>query len=195
MSIDFSEELRRLRIKSGYSQQQLADLLHVDRSTLANWERGHRLPDAEMISRISDALGANVGELLRASEKSPDKPCVVVLDDERLLMMEGMAVVSEALPDAEVYGFSEPAEAVEFIKNSKVQLVFLDIEMGRISGLDVCHELLQLEPRLNVVFLTAYKQYSFDAWEAGAGGFLLKPLTVEAVKRQLTRLRYPLGGR
>ena len=73
-------------------------------------------------------------------------------------------------------------------------LVFLDIEMGTISGLEVCREMLNVNPRLNVVYLTAYRDYSFDAWSTGACGFMLKPLTVEGVREQLSRLRYPIRG-
>jgi len=44
-----------------------------------------------------------------------------------------------------------------------------------------------------VVFLTAYVEYSFDAWSTGASGFLLKPITAEAVRAQLKNLRYPFS--
>ena len=46
---------------------------------------------------------------------------------------------------------------------------------------------------MNVVFLTAYPDYSLDAWKTDAVGFLLKPLTPEGVKEQLKKLRYPLS--
>ena len=66
--------------------------------------------------------------------------------------------------------------------------------MGKSNGLDICHELLQINPRTNVIFLTSYIDYSFDAWKTGACGFLMKPLTEEKVKKQLSLLRYPFGG-
>ena len=70
-----------------------------------------------------------------------------------------------------------------------MDLAFLDIEMGKKSGLTLCSELLEINPKTNVVFLTAYEGYSLDAWSTGASGFLMKPLTVEAVQKQLPRLR------
>ena len=68
--------------------------------------------------------------------------------------------------------------------------------MGNISGLDVCRELREINPHTNVVYLTAYKEYSFDAWSTGACGFMLKPLTAEGVREQLKKLRFPFrtGG-
>jgi YesN/AraC family two-component response regulator len=47
-----------------------------------------------------------------------------------------------------------------------------------------------------VIFLTGYRDYALDAWDTGAKGFLLKPLTAESVRAQLSRikLKIPLGG-
>ena len=75
-------------------------------------------------------------------------------------------------------------------------LAFLDIELGKTSGLDLCRALLDINPRTNVIYLTAYIEYSFDAWSTGASGFMLKPLTPEGVRAQLKNLRYPFmtGG-
>ena len=66
--------------------------------------------------------------------------------------------------------------------------------MGRLSGFDLCRALLKCNPRTNVVYLTGYRDYSFDAWETGACGFLMKPLTAEAVRKQLGLLRYKIPG-
>ena len=74
MNLSFAEVLRRLRIEKGFSQQQLAEALHVDRSTVGKWETGDRVPDMTMLSRLSDRLGADVAELLRASEQGAETP-------------------------------------------------------------------------------------------------------------------------
>lgn len=64
------------------------------------------------------------------------------------------------------------------------------------NGLDLCRKLLEINPRTNVVFLTSYMEYSFNAWDTGAYGFLMKPLSKKDVEKQLTRLRFPVewGG-
>ena len=76
------------------------------------------------------------------------------------------------------------------------EMAFLDIELGTSTGLDLCRSLLEINPRTNVVYLTAYGEYSIDAWSTGASGFMLKPITVEGVQAQLKNLRHPfsLGG-
>jgi DNA-binding NarL/FixJ family response regulator len=193
MNIPFSEILRRLRIEKGFSQQQLANALHVDRSTVTKWETGDRMPDAVMISLLSDCLGVNVAELLRASKKSAERTVVIMVDDENIILRGGIPVLERAIPGAEIAAFTIPAEAVAYAKANPVSLAFLDIEMGRVSGLDVCRELLEANPRTHVVYLTAYREYSFDAWATGACGYLLKPITEDAVRNILVRLRYPIG--
>ena len=73
-------------------------------------------------------------------------------------------------------------------------IAFLDIELGRYSGLEICKKLLHIHPNTNVIYLTGYKDYSLDAWKTGACGFLLKPLTAQNVREQLSLLRHPVGG-
>ena len=147
MILPFSEALRRLRIEKGYSQQRLADALHVDRSTVTKWETGDRVPDAVMISLLSDCLGVNVAELLHASEKSAARPVVMIVDDENIILRGSVPILEKAIPDAEIAAFRIPAEAVAYAKVHPVSLAFLDIKMGRVSGLNVCRELLAVNPR------------------------------------------------
>ena len=195
MKVSFGESLRRLRMERNISQQQLGNMLHADRSTIAKWESGERMPDADMIVRLADCLSVEPGRLLlQASEKDAEKWNVMLVDDEKIILSGTLPVLSEALPEAKIHGFTDPAEATAFAGANEVQLTFLDIEMGRISGLDVCRKLMEINPRMNVVFLTAYREYALDAWETGACGFLVKPLTVEAVRQRLSALRFPMGG-
>ena len=181
-------------MERGLSQQQLADRLHVERPSVANWEAGRRVPDATLIFQIAEALGTDASVLLSAAEKSVEPPNVLLVDDESIILEGGLPILRQALPGARVFGFTKPSQAVDFVRNHPVVLAFLDIELGRVNGLELCRELIRLRPRLNVIYLTAFHEYSFDAWDTGASGFLLKPLDVEAVRRQLLRLRYPVGG-
>ena len=194
MHISFAETLRRLRLEKGISQQKLADLIHVERSTIASWETGRRLPDAVMISQLSEFFGVDVAGLLRASENSDKILTVILLDDEKIILDGELSVLKDTMPDADIHGFTEPDNAIRFAKDNKVHLAFVDIEMGRVSGLNVCRKLMEIEPHTNIIFLTAYSQYALDAWKTDACGFLEKPLSPEGIREQLSRLRYPLGG-
>jgi len=114
-----------------------------------------------------------------------------MVDDNKIVLSGGLPVLEKALPGTAVTGFTRPSAAVDFAKNHRVALAFLDIEIGKTSGLDLCRTMLEINPRTNVVFLTAYSGYSLDAWSTGASGFMLKPITLEDVQDQLKKLRYP----
>ena len=100
----------------------------------------------------------------------------------------------EALPGANGVGLASPAEAVRYFKSNPVALALLDIKIGRTNGLDLCQELLHIRPDANIAYITAYPEYSLDAWNTDACGFILKPLEVEAVRKLIPKLRRPVRG-
>lgn len=189
----FPKTLKNLRTKQGMSQQALADKMFVTRSTVARWESGTRLPDAVMITRLSEVLDVDVNRLLSAAAESEECPNVILVDDRKLILTGGLPILEEVLPHANVTGFTDAEEAVAYAKSNRVALAFLDIELRNTSGLDLCRDLLAINPHTNVVYLTAYSAYSLDAWSTGASGFMLKPITAEGVKEQLGKLRYPFA--
>lgn len=191
----FAETLKRLRTEQGLSQAQLAGQMYVTRSTVARWENGSRLPDAAMINRLAQNLGVDVNALLNAAVESDEAPNVIMVEDRRVVLAGSLPVLEKVLPNATVVGFTRPSEALEYARSNPIALAFLDIELGKTSGLELCSKLLEINPRTNVVYLTAYSEYSLDAWGTGASGFMLKPITVEGIQAQLKNLRYPFSSR
>ena len=102
-----------------------------------------------------------------------------------------MPVLEKALPNATITGFTKPSQALEYARQNRVALAFLDIEIGSASGIDLCNMLLEINPHTNIIFLTAYDEYSINAWKTEASGFLLKPITLESVRAELKKLRHP----
>ena len=194
MTTSFGETLRRLRTEKDLSQRQLAARLHMERPSVANWEAGRRMPDAATVFQIAEALGVDSSALLSAADGPGEALNVLLVDDEPVIVTGGIPVLREAMPNANIIGFTKPSQALAFLRENPVALVFLDIELGRTSGLELCREMLRLKPRTNVIYLTAFREYSFDAWETGACGFLLKPLETKTVRAQLSRLRYSVKG-
>jgi len=196
MSLLFAETIKKLRTEKGLSQRDLAERMYVTRSTVARWENGSRLPDAAMLSRLSGCLDVDAGTLLSAAMESDESPNIIMVDDRKIILTGGLPVLEDVMPDAAITGFTRPSEAIEYARAHRVALAFLDIEMGKMNGFELCHTLLEINPRTNVVYLTAYSDYAIDAWSTGASGFILKPITPEDVRFQLENLRYPfsLGG-
>lgn len=196
MNAEFSETLRKLREEKGLSQKQLGKQMFVNHSTIARWENGTRLPDAAMIFRLAKCLGVDTNTLFRLAAESEESPNVIMVEDSKVILTEGLTILGDVMPNATITGFIWPLEAIEYAKSNRIALAVLDIELGTASGLDLCRTLLEINPRTNVVFLTAYPDYSLDAWNTDACGFMVKPLTPESVREQLKKLRYPLriGG-
>lgn len=190
----FAENLQRLRMEKGYTQQQLAKLVCVDRSSIARWENGSRVPDLILLARLADCLGVAPSALLKEADLDSRMPVIIMVDDEKAILSGNMRILCETIPGAEVTGFSKPSEALRFVRFNHVDIAFLDIAMGKTSGLDLCEQMTEINPRLNVVFLTAYPEYSLRSWNTHACGFLVKPLAPEDIKKQLYKLRYPIGG-
>jgi len=193
MNFIFAETLKKLREERGLTQTQLGKQMYVNHSTIARWESGSRLPDAAMTVRLAKALGVDANELFQLAAQSEEFPTVIMVDDNDVVLADGLAVLEEVIPNATVTGFIWPKEAIEYAKANRVALAILDIELGTASGLDLCRTLLEINSLTNIVFLTAYPDYSLDAWGTEASGFLVKPLTQESVRAQLKKLRHPFS--
>lgn len=196
MSLLFAETIKKLRTERGISQREMADRLYVSRSSVARWENGSRVPDALMIARLAECLDIDIMTLLSVASESDDSPNIIMVDDSRVVLSGGLPVLEKTMPNATVIGFTRPSEALEYARSNRVALAFVDIELGKQSGMDLCRRLLEINSRTNVVFLTSYSEYSLDAWNTGASGFMLKPITPEGVHEQLKNLRHPFlpGG-
>ena len=193
MNKQFAETLRKPREERGLSQAQLGIKMFVNQSTVARWEAGIRLPDVDMLARLSKVLEVNIGILLSAAVWSDDSPNVLLVDDSKTILNDGLAVLEEVMPNATITGFIRPREAIEYAQKNPVALAILDIELGTASGLDLCRTLHGINPCTNVLYLTAFPDYALDAWDTDACGFMVKPLTPEGVRRHLGKLRYPFS--
>ena len=195
MSNQFGETLKKLRTEKNLSQQQLAQKLFVNRSSIANWETGRRIPDLILLTRLARLLSVDISVLTNAVGTDPDSPEVIIVDDESILLSGAIPVLSEAMPGASITGFLKASEAVDFAKERRISIAFLDIEIGKTNGIDLCKTLMDINPLTNVIFLTSYPDYAVEAWNTAASGFLVKPLDLKQVKEQLGKLRFPVSFR
>ena len=196
MNTLFAETLRNLRTKKGLSQNQLARLMFVNNTTISKWENGIHLPDVAMITRLAQILEVDIGTLFSIASESDESTNIIMVEDNKPILNYSLQILEEVVPNAMIAGFNKPKMAIVYAKANRIDLVILDIELGTASGLDLCRSLLEINPCTNVVYLTAYPDYALDAWDTGACGFLVKPLTSESVRRKLKMLRFPfaMGG-
>ena len=97
----------------------------------------------------------------------------MIVDDEPLAVKLLESFVAKT-PDLELLGsFTDSVEAINAIKEEKPQLLFLDIQMPDLSGMELAH---MLPAGTKVIFTTAFKEYAFESYEVSALDFLLKPI-------------------
>ncbi len=110
--------------------------------------------------------------------------CLIV--DDEPLSQELIADYVDACPELKLAGVCKDAlEAGEFLKNGKVDLLFLDINMPRLSGIGFVKSLK--EPPLFVI-ITAYPEYAIEGFEIDAVDYLLKPVSFERFRTSVNRV-------
>ena len=114
-------------------------------------------------------------------------PTAVIADDERLMREQIIARLKDAWPELVIVGeASNGREAVALAQSHEPDIVFLDISMPGMDGIQAAQA---LAGRAHVVFVTAHDQYAISAFEQGAVDYLLKPAEAERVARTCERLR------
>ena len=118
---------------------------------------------------------------------------VLLLDDEELQLIRLEKETGKVLPkDSQIFSYSNPLEALKEIKDIKLDIAFLDIEMPGINGIDFAKKLKKINPNINIIFVTAYNDYALEAYKLHASGYLSKPVNAEKIKEELEALRYPI---
>lgn len=110
---------------------------------------------------------------------------IIVVDDEELALKYLKKKIKKIKPESEIIAFCNPNEAYQYMKNNNVHIAFLDIEMYGISGIELAKKLKELHKDICIIFVTGFSQYAVEAFEIHASGYLLKPPTEEAIKREL----------
>ena len=126
----------------------------------------------------------------------------VVADDERLMREQLRHRLLEVCTGLEIVAEARNGrEAVDLTREHAPDVVFLDIRMPGLTGIDAAREIAQLPtyaeagadhadwPGCEIVFVTAHDQYAIDAFEQGAVDYLLKPAERERLARTLDRVR------
>ncbi|MBY6263409.1 two-component system response regulator YehT [Azospirillum sp. 412522] len=112
----------------------------------------------------------------------------LIVDDEPLARKELRRVLSKADDIAVIGECSNAIDAVGAINREKPDVVFLDIQMPRVSGIEML-SMLDHEKMPHIVFLTAYDEYAVQAFEQHAFDYLLKPVNQARLDKTLQRIR------
>lgn len=114
---------------------------------------------------------------------------IAVCDDDACFVKEVSQQIAGILNHAGIpYTLSAFSNGIQLLENSPYDLVFLDVEMPNMDGMETARRLQMQESRCCLVFLTAYRQYVFAAFDVEASHYLIKPVQPEKLQEVLLRL-------
>lgn len=127
----------------------------------------------------------------------------VILVDDETLALDLLDFQINKLPNLEVIGkFNHLDIKKEFSLLEEADLVFLDIEMPEMNGIELAERILETHTNLSIVFVTAYNHYAVQAFELNALDYVLKPAQLERLKKTMERVilkdnhqNHPLEGK
>jgi DNA-binding LytR/AlgR family response regulator len=128
----------------------------------------------------------------------------LIADDERLMREQLRARLAEVWPELEIVAEAKNGvEAVALTQQHHPDLVFLDIRMPGMTGVDAARQIAQLAtdedadgwPGCEIVFITAYDQYAVEAFEQGVVDYVLKPAERDRLAVTVERIKKRMGDR
>lgn len=112
----------------------------------------------------------------------------MIVDDESLAISRLKRLLNEnGIED--ITAFDNPIDALKEITKTKFDVVFLDISMPNITGLELADSIIQVEPKTFIVFQTAYSEFALEAYKSGGMGYLVKPIESNDIKSILEKIR------
>lgn len=120
---------------------------------------------------------------------------ILALDDEPLALESLLDAIHKAAPDADCQGFEYPEDVLDAARRAGCDVAFLDVEMSGMNGVALAEQLKAVNPAVNIIFCTGFARYQGDAFALHASGYLLKPITPEKVRQELSDLRRPVASR
>lgn len=117
------------------------------------------------------------------------------IDDEPRMLRMLYEILAEAEPRAEIKDFSKASAALAVIEEgARPDVVFSDIEMPGMDGLELAVRIKNGSPETKLIFVTAYPRYASDAYRLHVNGYIVKPVQAERVREELALLDLPYSA-
>lgn len=113
----------------------------------------------------------------------------IAVDDEIYMLETLMEAVTASSDVEQTEGFTSCSAALAYAEAHPIDIAFLDIHMRGIGGLGLAEKLVELQPRCRIVFCTGYEEYALSAFRLHASGYLIKPITAEAVQKEIDHIK------
>ena len=113
----------------------------------------------------------------------------IAVDDEAYMLETLCEAVNASADIAETNAFSTCSSALAYAAEHPIDIAFLDINMRGIGGLGLAEKLMVLQPRCKIIFCTGYEEYAVSAFQLHVSGYLMKPITPEAVQKEIDHIK------
>jgi|TARA_R110002033_G_scaffold102305_2_gene150241 two-component system LytT family response regulator len=113
---------------------------------------------------------------------------VMIVDDEKLALSRLTRLLNEEGIE-DIVSFDSPSLALVEATKNKFDVVFLDISMPQMNGLELANIILSMEPKTFIVFQTAYSEYAIEAFKIGGIDYLMKPIESDDIKRVIEKIK------
>lgn len=120
---------------------------------------------------------------------------IIAVDDEQPILNLLSNAICKAAPEEKSMCFSLAEEALCYAEQHPVDVAFLDVEMGGMTGIELAKKLIALHPKVNIIFVTGHEKYMADAFRLHASGYVRKPVRLQRVQKELSNLRYPIKNK
>lgn len=111
---------------------------------------------------------------------------ILIADDEIAARNRLKTMLEDIYPKAEIIFAENGSEAFSLIEEQKPEVAFLDIEMPKLSGIELAYSLGPLRPK--IIFVTAYSEYAAKAFELNALDYIIKPFDEQRLKQALEKI-------
>ena len=118
----------------------------------------------------------------------------ITIDDRRSIVNIILRILNKLDPEGEHLGTTDPEEVLEAVRQQSPDVIFSDVEMPKMNGIELARQLQEIDPETNIVFITGYQEYMGEAFDLYASGYLLKPVDEIQVRKALDHLRYNKAG-
>lgn len=113
---------------------------------------------------------------------------IIIADDEPGVLLLLCSILRD-IDDTMIVGTAENAnDAIKLTKEKQPEVAFLDIGLPDMIGIELANKLKEINPDIFIVFVTAYQEYSLDAFKLYAFDYILKPIDEERVKTTFSHI-------
>ena len=117
---------------------------------------------------------------------------ILAVDDEYYALELMKRSLEEVAVDSTVYLCRDVMAALQTANETRIDVAFLDIHMPEKNGIELARDLKMINPKINIVFATGFSEYMKEGIDLRMSGYIMKPVTPEAVKIELENLRNPI---